>query len=205
MTQRFVSIFKQPESPASRGKYLARVFGIFSEELVRIWAADPRAPYEDLGRPTLRLADGQPGSTLDFTLRSRDTGKVYVAEMKCEIEYQNYKYLVLTEPEQLMHHAKPAFAAFLAAAAKSREVRAYVGKKLVPIDGAILVWGAATPEGRTLVTARHGFAAVLTLAEIVNDLQSWASKPYRELLTELRQWSDELYESLLGHAPRADA
>ena len=205
MTEQFVGIFKQPEVPASRGKYLARVFGIFSEELVRIWSADPRAPYEDLGRPTLRMAGAESGSTLDFTLRSRDTGKVYVAEMKCEIEYQDYRYLVLSEPQQLAHHTKPAFAVFLAAAARSPDVHAYVSKKLVPIDGAILIWGATTPEGRTLVTARIGFAAVLTLGEIVKDLQSWESKPYYDLLAQRRQWSNELYDALLGNVPRADA
>lgn len=61
MAEDFVDIFKQPDAPADRGKYLARVFGIFSEELVRIWAADPRAPYKNLGRPTLRMAEGSSG------------------------------------------------------------------------------------------------------------------------------------------------
>ena len=81
----------------------------------------------------------------------------------------------------------------------------YVSKKLIPIDGAILIWGATTPEGRTLVTARIGFAAVLTLGEIVKDLQSWESKPYYDLLAQRRQWSNELYDALLGNVPRTDA
>ncbi len=136
MSGNFVELFKQPNASAARGKYLARVFGIFSEELIRIWAADSRAPYEDLGRPTLRVVNGSSGSTLDFTLRSRATGKVYVAEMKCEIEYQNYKYFVLTDPRQLDHHNKPAFVALQAAAVRSLEVRAYVDQKEVPVDGA---------------------------------------------------------------------
>mgnify|MGYP000523508818 CR=1 FL=1 len=90
MTDQFVAAFKRPGAPGSRGKYLSRVFGIFSEEIVRIWAADPRAPFEDLGRPTLRV-DGEDGySTLDFTLRSRDTELIFPAELKCEIEYQGY-------------------------------------------------------------------------------------------------------------------
>jgi hypothetical protein len=200
MAEDFVDIFKQPDAPADRGKYLARVFGIFSEELVRIWAADPRAPYEDLGRPTLRMAGAPSGSTLDFTLRSRTTGKVYVAEMKCEIEYQNYKYFVLTEPRQLDHHNKPAFAAFQAAAVRSPEVRIYVDKKEISVDGGILIWGAATPEGRTQAMAQKGFSAVLTVQEIIDDLRTWKSAPFQSLLTLRRAWSNEMYDALLGDA-----
>ena len=56
---------------------------------MRVWAGSPGAPYEDLGRPTVRF-DGEARSTLDFTLRARTSGKTYVAEVKCEIEYQGF-------------------------------------------------------------------------------------------------------------------
>lgn len=97
MHEYFLSIFRQADAPVARGKYLSRVFGIFSEEIVRMWARDHRCPYEDLGRPTLRKHGEKSGSTLDFTLRHKATGMSYVAELKCEIEYQNYKYLVLSD------------------------------------------------------------------------------------------------------------
>jgi hypothetical protein len=204
VTEQFVSIFKRRDALTARGKYLARVFGIFSEDIVRIWARDVRAAYEDLGRPTLRNGSEKSGSTLDFTFRSRETGKLYVAEMKCEIEYQDYKFLVLTESRQLDHHSKPAFAALLAAAARKPDLRAYIAKKEVQIDGAILVWGAATPMGRALVTAEKGFAEVLTLADMVSDLQAWRSELYQVLLDNRRTWSNELYDAL-SSASRADA
>jgi hypothetical protein len=64
--------------------------------------------------------DGQAsGSTLDFTFRNRETGLLYPAELKCEIEYQEYKYLVLAETGQLDHYTKPAFAALIAAGRNS--------------------------------------------------------------------------------------
>ena len=31
MAEQFIATFKRPEAPASRGKYLSRVLGIFSE------------------------------------------------------------------------------------------------------------------------------------------------------------------------------
>ncbi len=202
MTEHFLSIFKQIEAPTARGKYLSRVFGIFSEELVRLWASDPRAPYEDLGRPTLRKLGEKKGSTLDFTLRSRATGKVYVAELKCEVEYRGYQYLELADPKQLEHHSKAAFVALLAAAANPSDQRAYVDKRETTIDGAILIWGAATPAGRVSVMEAKRFSEVLTLAEIIADLRAWGSKPYREFLEWRRAWSIELYDGLLprGHS-----
>ena len=60
-----------------------------------MWAKDDRAPYEDLGRPTIRSPEEARGHTLDFALKDRATGKVYVTEMKCEIEYLNFRYFIL--------------------------------------------------------------------------------------------------------------
>lgn len=50
------------------------------------------------------------GHTLDFTLRNRETGKVFVAEMKCELEFKNYRYLRLIGA---WHHRGAAVQKFL--------------------------------------------------------------------------------------------
>jgi hypothetical protein len=196
LTEQFTRIFTQSEAQSARGKYLSRVFGIFSEEIVRIWAGDSRAPFEDLGRPTLRRPGEKFGSTLDFTLQSRATRKVYATELKCEIEYQNYRYLALADSKQLNHHSKAAFGALLAAASRDPAQRAYIRKREVAIDGAILIWGAATPQGRAAVKREKGFFEILTLAEILADLRLWQSEPYRVLLDQRRNWSDELFVAL---------
>ena len=205
VTEQFISIFRQLETPTARGKYLSRVFGIFSEEIVRLWASDSRAPYEDLGRPTLRRVGEKKGSTLDFSLRSRTMGKVYAAELKCEIEYQDYRYFVLDESAQLDHHNKAAFHALLAAAAKDPDQRAYVGKKEVRIDGAILIWGAAMSAGRAAVINDKRFFDVLTLAEIIADLRAWGCEPYQVLLEQRRAWSNDLFDALLPVVTNTDA
>ncbi len=88
----FGKFFQTTDS--DRDNFLARLFGSFNEEPVRIWCRDPASPYEDLGRPTLVVA-GKPGRghTLDFTLRSRRDGLIFVAEMKCEITFENASLL----------------------------------------------------------------------------------------------------------------
>jgi hypothetical protein len=41
---------------------------------------------------------------LDFTFQRRSDGARFIAEMKCEIEFEGYKYLTLTGPDQVAHH-----------------------------------------------------------------------------------------------------
>ena len=95
-------MFNSTES--RRDNFLSRVFGIFSEEVIRTWAACPEATYRDLGRPTVQSPGTGRGYTLDFALVDRNTGGVYVAVQKCEIAYGNYQYLRLEGPEQVVHH-----------------------------------------------------------------------------------------------------
>lgn len=97
-----------------RGNFLARLFGIFSEHVIRTWCGCPQAPYSDIGRPTLRTPGESRGHTLDFTLRHRHSGRLYAAEMKCWITWENYRYLRLTEIGQLQSLTGPAFTRFLA-------------------------------------------------------------------------------------------
>jgi hypothetical protein len=196
MSSQFQAIFRSEACPVARGKFLSRVFGIFSEEIVSLWAKDTRAPYETLGRPTIKTNGDPRGHTLDFALRDRATRKVYVAEMKCEIEFQRYRYFVLERVEQLEHHGKPAFAALLKVAARSRDQTVYVGRKAIAADGAILIWGCATPEGRKAVIDAKGFHDVLTIEQICRDLSSWRHQGYVDLLAEHHKWCSELFFGL---------
>lgn len=199
------SIFKPAklEKSGKREKFLSRVFGIYSEEIVRLWADDHRSPYESLGRPTIKSSADSKKHTLDFTFQDRITGRVFVVEMKCEIEYQNFKYFVLESVEQLQHHNKPAFGIFLECAARSAEHSVYVkdvkGKsKLIATEGAILIWGAASPEGRRVVKESTGLHDILTIEDICRDLSKWKQQEYRELIAERQAWCAELFDGLVG-------
>jgi hypothetical protein len=198
VSEQFHSIFRRAASPAARAKFLSRIFGIFSEEIVSLWAHDDRAPYESLGRPTVKVPGDSRGHTLDFTLRNRVTGKVFVAEMKCEIEYQDYKYFVLERVEQLAHHKKTAFEVLLRVAMHAPDQAVCVAGKNINVDGAILIWGSATAEGRRAVIESKGFHDVLTIAEICKDLASWNHTGYKALVAQRREWSNELFTGLLG-------
>src|SRR5262249_18461062 len=152
-----------------------------SEEVVALWASDPRSPFQGLGRPTIKTPGDRRGHTLDFTLRDRSTNLVYVAEMKCEIEYLGFTYFVLERLDQLDHHKKPAFAALLRAAKGDGSQEVYLDGKKIEVHGAILIWGAATDEGKRAVVEEKGFHTVLTVADICRDLASWNHKGFQEL------------------------
>lgn len=67
----------------------------------------------------------------------------------------------------------------------------------IRVDGTILIWGAVTPEGRSAVIEEYGFADVLSVEEMVNDLHRWKPGEWGEEIERLRRWSEELFNSLV--------
>jgi hypothetical protein len=95
--------------------------------------------------------------------------------MKCELEFQNYRYLRLTGAWQLEHHRNAAFLKFLHLARHSEPYKVNVRGHEVHVDGAVLIWGSITPEGRRAVIEKYGFADVLSVEMMANDLRIWKS------------------------------
>ena len=174
------------------------MFGIFSEKIVAIWANDDRAPYENLGRPTIRVPERTRGHTLDFTFKDRATGNIYAAEMKCEIEYQNFGYFVLEASHQVDRHKKPAFEAFMKLARWPAEQDVRVQGKEVKVDGAILVWGAISTGAKDAIIAERGFHNILSVEDICWDLVSWKNTEYIEMIERYRTWSNRLFDGLIS-------
>jgi hypothetical protein len=117
--------------------------------------------------------------------------------MKCEIEYQNFRYFVLEHVNQLEHHKKPAFEAFLKAARPAADQMIFVGGKRITNNGAILIWGAVTPEGRDGAIKSKGFHEVLSIDEICKGLASWKCPQYTTLIEQRQKWCNELFNGLL--------
>lgn len=199
----FRDIFDNGDDPKNeRSKFLSRLFGIFSEKVVSIWARDDRAPFEDLGRPTLKRLDDPRGHTLDFSLRERATNKIYVAEMKCEIEYFNFRYFVLNSSSQLDHHRKPAFDAFLCAARHPTALDVRIRSQPTEINGAILIWGAVDPDFTREIISKRGFHDILSIERIQQDLVHWQNQDYLDMVAKYRTWSNRLFDGLLSAGPQ---
>jgi hypothetical protein len=177
-----------------RDAFRARLFGLFSEDLVRTWCANERAAYADLGRPT--VWSGTKFSTLDFTLRSRTDGGLFASELKAEMAFENYKYLRLTDPTQLDHHALQAFRWLLDLAVDPASHRVQCARKPIAVSGAILVWGTVDAIGRAAVMGRYGFADVLSLEQMLSDLRTWNDPVWKAKVADLHAWSDGLFDGL---------
>lgn len=193
------SLFPKQDSP--RDKFLSRLFGIFSEDIARLWFKHSDM-YTNLGRPTIRRAGTPKWYTLDFTLQDTRDNRVYVGEMKCEIEYDNYKYLTLTSPDQLTHHQGGAFRYFLDSVRSPQDYTVTVGGRAQPVDGAILVWGHCTEEGRASVQRAYGLHTVLSLQEMISDLLQRENQEFLALIGQRRAWCNELFDGLSASASR---
>lgn len=204
----FNKIFRH-EGARAQDKFLSRLFGIFSEEIVRIWASDETlAPYKDLGRPTVKtqveIKDKKRGCTFDFALEEKKTGKRFICEQKCELEFENYKYLELKDPEQLRHHEKNlAFGRFLDIGKDPRKYRVFVkGRQIENVRGIVLIWGKVSERGRKEVKERYYIHNVLSLEDIINDLVIWKSKSYLEMIREKQKWCNDLFHNLVSSNTR---
>ena len=186
------------DGPPEKGSFLSRVFGIFSEEVIRIWARAEESPYSIHDkRPTLYEKCGSSKrATLDFLLQK--DGGFFVSEMKCEIQYQNYKYWRLTDPEQLKHHysSSNSFRMFLDLSRDTDSVRVLAAGEPIDVKGTVLVWGASTSEGECLVKSRFGIADILTVESCVNDLVAWDNQQYLNLLKAREHWLSSLFKGL---------
>ena len=198
----FNKIFRH-EGLRAQDKFLSRLFGIFSEEIVRIWASDEiLAPYKDLGRPTVKTQveanNKNRGRTFDFTLGEKKTGKRFICEQKCELEFENYKYLELKGSEQLRHHEKNfAFRRFLDVGKDPRKYQVFVkGRQIENVRGIVLIWGKVSERGRKEVKERYHMHGVLSLEDIISDLVIWKSKSYLELIREKQKWCNNLFHNL---------
>jgi hypothetical protein len=203
-TSRSFEEFFHSTVPA-RDKFLSRLFGLFSEDVVRHWCGHPEARYEDLGRPTLRFPSEARGLTLDFTFRDRRTGRSFAGELKCELEWGSYSFLRLSDPAQLSHHRNPAFQKFLSLAKEPGASSVTVSGKPMVVDGAVLVWGATTPAGCEAVKSLFGFVDVLSVEEMLSDLDRWRPVAWSARIQEIGSWCAELVRFLAGRSPpRAD-
>ena len=190
---KFLQIFKT--SNPQKDKFLARSFGIFSEEIVKIWCRDKRSPYEELGRPTLKKGSGKQ-CTLDFTFKSRRTDRIYICEMKCWLEYQNYHCLILDSMKTLWEAWNFAFECFLDFSKRKNRYVVKINREPVRAAGSILIWATVSKQGRKAVMKETGLYDVLSLEDIVTDLISWQNEEYQNFLNQRLEWFKALTNDL---------
>lgn len=175
--------------------FRSRLFGMFSEDVVRFWARG-EAPYRALeGRPT--IYEGTAHVTIDFTLERRLDGRLFIAEQKAELAWTGYAYLRLESAAQLDHHrGRPPFDWFLESAHEPAKRVVRTAGKVTPIDGAILVWGAVSENGRAATKAAFGLEDVLSLEEMIADLRTRQDPDWAAHVDRLEGYASGLFKAL---------
>ncbi len=182
---------------SDQDKFLSRLFGIFSEDIVRLWCRNPNSRYNDLGRPTIYSSNERRGKTLDFTFKDKSED-IYIGELKCELEYQNYKFIELDSIEQLDHHTGEAFQRFLAIAKDPQSYNVRINGKETLGNGSILVWGCVNENKKNEIINHFNFHDILSIENIVNDLINWNYADYINYIDTRYRWMSKLMTNLSG-------
>jgi len=186
-----------------RDKFISRFFGIFSEEIAGLYFGCPFSKYKNLGRPTIKKDNVS--STLDFTLQDKMTNKIYICEMKCEMQYQKFKRFELKSIEQVESHVKQkwhkrAFIWFLDIAnnknAYKVEIKEENRRKEIEIDGIILLWGKTDNEKIKEIQNKFDIHDILSLEEMVNTMINNDYAPYFEYIEERREWVNKFLDGI---------
>lgn len=187
-----------------RNKFLARVFGIFNEEIVRIWCNNPDSPFEEMGRPTISSAEKQKPYTLDFTFRHRENNNVYIVELKSWIEYDNHRYLKYPFEifESSFINKSPAFKAFLDLAVTPENYQVIVKEKdnkriKMNISGSILILPVVDEREKEAYVKKYHLHNILSLENIINQLIIKGDAKYKKLLGDRKRWFDDFINGLL--------
>jgi hypothetical protein len=192
-------MFNASASNKRRLNFLARLFGLFNEEVVRCWCGHDQSRFSYEGRPTVKRIGKRRGHTLDFLLRMRDSAqpKFFVAEMKCWLATQNGKHLRLTDMSFVERYSKEsaAFSEFLNFARAPSQFEVTVGKERRDAQGAILIWSAASSSGRRIAVAQ-GISEVLTVEDMLCQLKGWDCPAWSEKVRQLKEWSNSFFEFL---------
>ncbi|MTH66747.1 hypothetical protein [Paracoccus shanxieyensis] len=123
---------------------------------------------------------------------------MFVSEMKCEIEFQNFKFFTLDGIAHLDHHTKPAFFELLKCTKPEPEDYCVVKGNKLRYDGAVLIWGTVDPDARQTVMLEKGFHDILGIDDICRDLAEWSCPKYQAFLDQRRAWCDQLFNGLSG-------
>ena len=179
-----------------RDKFISRFFGIFNEDIASIYFKSPYSKYNNLGRPTIKKELEK--YTLDFTLQDKNSNKIYICEMKCEMQYQNYKRLELNNENQIKSHKKNAFIYFLDLANNVNKYVIEVNKKTININGIILLWGKITNDCKIINEIKNIFSIndILSLENMINVMIKNNYQEYFNYINEKREWVNTFFHNI---------
>jgi len=180
--------------------FISRTLGLFAEKLVELWLKSPNCPYENLGRPSFYDSnDKYTHITLDFALRDKQTGEIFVTEMKSEIAYNNFKNVILDDKVFDKKLRKRPFEKFVDLANDTQlkgnktSIIVKVNFKKIDVTGCILIWNCATQKVIDDFKNNHHII-VITLESILKDIEQ---TKLTEFFCKKRKYIDDFFNAVV--------
>lgn len=200
---KILQLSKRKKDIKIRNSFIAKVFGAFNEDIVRIWANRNNSKYKNLGRPTIYRNNEGKRNTLDFTMKERKTGKIYISEMKSWISYKNNKFLELNKSIDLLsiNDIPESLRWFLNVGNDISNYDVNVNgpelkkEKVIP-EGTILIWPKFKSEDKDYCLKKYRLFDLLSLENIIIDLNNEKNEEYFLLLKEKEDWFNALISGL---------
>ena len=182
---------------SERDSFVSRFFGIFNERIAEIYFNSPFSEYENLGRPTLWY--NKKYYTLDFSLKNKITKEIFVCEMKCEMQYNNYKQLILSNVDQILTHKKDAFKYFLEIGKKNNNIIVKINKKEITVNGIILLWGKISENINDLekIKSKYNFYEILSLEKMINIMILNNYDIFLDFINERKIWINNFLNDIV--------
>jgi hypothetical protein len=183
--------------------FIAKMLGIFSENLIDFWTANENCKYKNLGRPDIFDKSGNKLAQLDFTLQNKITGKCFIVEQKNLVAYNNGRIRNMTNEGSFIKSFEswsktkskhtPAWNIFLG---PLNEYKVQVRGKPLSEFGKILIWSKVDVQNKSILCSKLSLDEILSLEQIHNELISWNDNIYIEWLNKRIDWTKELFNQL---------
>ena len=187
----------------TNANFKSRIFGIFSEEIVRIWLKNPKCKYDDLGRPTLYDLNIQKLAQLDFTLRNKKTKKLFIAEQKCFYGYRKGRMETISNSDVFIKNFESwskmkmkqtkAWECFVNFNQKKYHIK--INKEEKIIDGRILIWAKYDEAGKKRMLDDLKLNEIISIEEVIKDLIRWGDKDYIDFIQKKKKSIMELFKT----------
>lgn len=191
--------------------FLSRIFGVFSEEIVKIWCANDliNEGYKYIGKPHIKIKDKKRPLELDHLLYSEIKNEYYLVEQKSFHGYKNGKLASMEDTDIFLK----SFKTWSRGKSKNQKSKAwdiFINFVEHPMEvncngnsyhdiKTLLIWSKGTPEGKRkfIDNSGIGVSEVLFLIDLKNALIQCEDQQYKALIDKKKKWIDELFIDLL--------
>jgi hypothetical protein len=196
--------------------FISRFFGIFAEEIVKIWAENGKNEYNNLGKPSRydkgndycfkvnnlsnSECNGYKYSHITYDFLFEKDNEYFIVEQKNELSYEKFKNMILNNQDMINDKMKKkSFKKFIEI--PNNSIKFIYNNDTKYIKGKILIWGSITDDSEILenIKNEYGIYEIISLEKIIEDLIEWKDKSFIDFLKNKKQLVIDFIDFLSGN------